>query len=115
MPRRVISLSWYRRHRLTIGYTLLCLAVAVLFLGNRSNTADIRRQARNGALAHQALCAQRDNLREAVRRGEQFLNLTPEQRVRRYGQLLGSVPASTVRAQLVGQRRALQAYQRLGC
>ena len=115
MPRRVLTLRFYRRHRLTIAYVALCLAIVVLFIGQRHRTNDLRQQARNGALAHRALCAQRDDINHGIRQAEQFLRLTPAERVKRYGQLLGSIPPSTVRANLVAERRTIAAYQGLGC
>lgn len=114
-PKRLLTFSFYRRHRLTIAYVALCLAIVALYIDARHRSSDLRQQARNGALAHRALCAQRDQLNHGIRQAEEFLRLTPAQRVRRYGPLLGSVPPSTIRASLIAERRTVAAYEDLGC
>lgn len=96
-------------------YTLACVVALVLSI---ASVADVAVHGRNeAALALRtttAVCSLRDYYAGQVRQSQAFLNLSPAQRVAKYG-AIGDVPDAEIRAGLVKYRLVVSALSDLRC
>jgi hypothetical protein len=107
-------LDFWRRHLLVIGYLLLCVAIAVIYIDLRHQTeqvhrvsVQVRRQAREGAQTHTAVCAYRADLNRRVHSSEQFLKDHP---AGAFG-----VTTKVVRALIAQQTKTIDTLKVLRC
>lgn len=68
----------------------------------------------DGKEAHDALCVYKGGLQDAVRKSEQFLDLTVTERVAKYGEV-GRIPDPVLKSQLARQRKAVADLRTLTC
>lgn len=71
--------------------------------------------ASEGAESHIALCVFKHDLAGRVRSSQAFLGLTVNQRVKKYGEGLGTIPPSVIRVGLHGQEASLASLHALHC
>lgn len=122
--RRVKASPFYQEWHYEIGMLILVAAliligaVAVETAWNRAelgrHNQELRRQARQGAAAHQAECARRATLLRTIGNQREFLDLTLAERIAKYGEL-GKTPDTTVRASIANERVELRSYRALRC
>lgn len=67
-----------------------------------------------GVESHQALCVFRNDLATRTQANDAFLQMTPAERVAKYGQL-GRIPPSTIEQSLRSQQATLRSLDSLHC
>jgi hypothetical protein len=98
MIRRLFELG--RRHRVAVGYILLCMAMALIY-------SDLRHQADEGAQTHKAVCEFRGDLHRRINASEDFLKTHPQGAF--------GVTAKVIEAQITQQRKTINALEALEC
>ena len=99
------------------------LALLVLAFGLTAYSSHGQREVRDkqavlaedGAEAHQALCAFKKDLATRVANSQEFLSLSPDERIAKYGEALGTIPPKTIRTSLANQRQTLISLNVLTC
>jgi len=115
--RRPTPHGWWVIGFIVLYAALLAMGAGLTHVARESDAQRHRidQQIQQGISAHVALCAQRADLKLRIAQNELYLRLTHAQRVRRYGEALGSIPPATIRASIVNAERTLLAYRDLGC
>jgi hypothetical protein len=98
MIRRLFEFG--RRHRVLIGYLLLCMGMAYIFL-------DLSHQADEGAQTHQAVCEFRGDLHRRINASQAFLKTHPNGAF--------GVTAKVIKAQITQQTKTIKALSELRC
>lgn len=98
MIRRLFELG--RRHRVAVGYILLCMAMALIY-------SDLRHQADEGAQTHKAVCEFRGDLHRRITASEDFLKTHPQGAF--------GITAKVIEAQITQQRKTINALEALRC
>jgi len=103
--------------------TIIATAALLVALGGNTavykineaqqDTADLA--ARTAVNTNRVLCEQRTALQEEYNQAAEFLLLSPEQRVAKYGPVLGAIPDSVVQAQQAARRAQLAVLKELVC
>ena len=103
--------------------TIIATAALVVALGGNATVYKINQDqqdtaelaARTAVNTNAVLCKQRDEIQEQYRQAAEYLDLTVEQRVARYGQALGTIPESVVQGQQVNRQAQLLVLNQLVC
>lgn len=101
-----------------VSYAIIGIEVWQIQALSHSNTQQIvlnKVQTAEALQARHALCGIREFDSRAIEEAKAYLRLTPTQRVLKYGPVLGRVPESYVRAQLVAQEQQLSTLAVLTC
>lgn len=94
----------------------LSVILLVVVIGASGYSANRQSQlSSDGAEAHQALCAFKKDLATRVADSQKFLALSPEERIAKYGEALGTIPPKTIRTSLANQRQTLISLNVLTC
>lgn len=70
---------------------------------------------RQGAQAHAAECSYKADRQHALQQSEQFILLSPEQRIKKYGRALGNIPVATIRNTIANETEVLKSLSSLRC
>jgi hypothetical protein len=89
-----------RSHRVLIGYLLLCMGMAYIFL-------DLSHQADEGAQTHQAVCEFRGDLHRRINASQQFLADHPNGAF--------GVTAKVIQSQIAQEQKTIHALSGLRC
>lgn len=96
-------------------YTAACVVAVVLSIASVALVAvQSRNEARVGLRTTAAVCSLRSYYEGQAAQSTAFLQLTPEERVAKYGSL-GDVPTSVIRAGLVKEREVVAALRPVRC
>lgn len=108
MPRRLVTRSFWLRNRGLVGYLILVFFTGVaLWIAWEA--------AQRGDEAHSALCANRADLQQRVQNSRDYLHMTVEERIKRFGITFAHVPATTIRTQIFNYEHTLRSYDALKC
>lgn len=110
-PKRLVKPAFWVRHHLLIGYLLLCAGMAFIYVDLRHQTEQVhrvsvavRREAKEGAQTHTAICAYRADLKRRVAAAEAFLVQHP---AGAFG-----ITVKVIHAQIVQQQKTVAVLDR---
>lgn len=106
---------FYWRWHVEIGLLLVFLGLVLVAAVLISTRSDVNHQAHRGAQAYFAVCQYKGDLEQRAQQGRAFLNLTPAQRVKKYGAAFGHIPPATIRASVLNEERAVKSLAALRC
>jgi len=88
---------------------------ATVYKINQDQQATAELAARTAVNTNRVLCNQRDDLEARYAEAAEFLRLSPEQRVEKYGPVLGAIPDSVVQSQQASREAQLAVLRELVC
>jgi hypothetical protein len=103
--------------------TIIATAALVVALGGNATVYKINQDqqdtaelaARTAVNTNRVLCNQRETVQAQYDEAAAFLLLSPEQRVAKYGPILGAIPESVVETQQASRRAQLAVLRELVC
>ena len=105
-----------KQEHVQLLYVLATVAAIIFSLSSLTYVViENRQQARQGVEAHTVQCAEKVYYDQAVKSSDLFVSMTLQQRIRKYGPLLGKVPVSVIDSNLVKQRQISKTFDTLTC
>lgn len=96
--------------------TLIATVALVVALGGNAvtykNNKDVQKIADNNRAT---FCAYKTTQQTAQDEARKFLAMTPEQRMEKYGSVLGAIPGTVIQAQIAARQLVLDSLKNLDC
>lgn len=102
--------DWSFGARLFLGYVAIWSVVGIVVWWRFSENADATAHRTNNAL-----CALRADYQNRLTLSQEFLKLTPAQRVAKYGPTYGAIPRTTIIINVSNLQRTIDALSSLKC
>ena len=109
--------EWFTWKRLVTVVVCVVVTVAAVRSEIRIREAAVKEATQNAIdeRTRLALCEFKDDLRLRYSNSVAFLAMTPEERIKKYGPSLGSIPVASIRQNAANQKDTLDSLSDLPC